>query len=92
MKTVHKYKLKLTWEEQELQLPFAAKILSIQIQEGIGLRLWALVDPALDYVVRRFRVFGTGYPIPNNTPSTYRHLATVQDGGFVWHVFEVTER
>jgi len=93
MKTIHKYGMEISIRyEQEIQIPVNAKVLSVQIQDhgGVGGRqlcMWALVDTELDYVVRRFRVFGTGHKV--DTKHAYKHLATVQDGGFVWHVFEV---
>ena len=88
VKRIYKYKLTSTAEEQRLQLPFDAVILDVQIQNG-RLCLWAVVDPDKDNLSRCFRVFGTGWDLPYRFTTRYKHLKTVQDGGFVWHVFEV---
>jgi hypothetical protein len=95
-KTIYKYRLQMaTRYEHRLELPFNSKILDVQIQ-GNQLCLWAIVDPELDSVIRRFRVFGTGWSWkdkPDHDPIVgldYTHLATVQEkNGMVWHVFEV---
>ena len=88
VKRIYKYKSTSTAEEQKLQLPFDARILDVQIQNG-RLCLWAIVDPSKDNLMRTFRVFGTGWDLPYRFVNRYVHLKTVQDGGFVWHVFEV---
>jgi hypothetical protein len=55
--------------------------------------MWVLVKPKYDdkqRIVtehRGFEVHGTEHDIPMVDKKT--HLATVQERGFVWHVFEV---
>lgn len=64
-------------------IPAGARVLTAQIQAG-AITLWVLVDPSRPTESRRFRISGTGWDLP--FPSEY--IATVQDGPFVWHVFE----
>ena len=53
-----------------------------------GLQLWALVDDAKPSEIRKISVVGTGWNIDGN-PGTY--IGTVQDGMYVWHVFDATQ-
>ena len=39
---------------------------------------------------RPVAIFGTGFEIPKSV-GAHRHVCSAIDGGFVWHVFEVTE-
>lgn len=85
---IFKYALELT-EKQMVELPAGAKILDVQMQNGVPC-LWAWVDP--EEKLKRateIYVFGTGNPIPmlEDQKYAYRHLGTVQDGRFVWHIF-----
>lgn len=68
-----------------LEMQEGANILSVQYQ-GDQLCLWAKVKPSASTVVRYFEIVGTGH----KTTGMGVHLATVQQGPFVWHVFEVT--
>ena len=57
--------------------------LTAQLQ-GDNITLWALVAPSEAAITRvTLHVIGTGWPVPMGL--TY--LATVQQEGFVWHVF-----
>lgn len=84
MMVIFKYSLKIT-NYQPLSLPTGAEILSIQDQDG-SLCLWALIDENAMLETRAFAVHGTGHFIFSPIE---KHLATVQQGGLVWHVFEV---
>ncbi len=87
MKTIWKYKLKLT-DFQIIDMPGAAQILSVQVQEG-HLVLWALCTPSAPLAQRRFLIYGTGVQMPD-IPTNWHFLASVQMNPFVWHVFEET--
>ena len=89
MKVIHKYPLAITGF-QIVKLPVLSQILSAQMQRGV-LCLWVLVDTE-DVAVPlnkslEIEVVGTGNPMPDVRRS---HIGTVQDGAFVWHVFERT--
>lgn len=67
-------------------MPYGAQILTAQVQ-GNTIMLWAVVDPAEAVrSTRRFEIVGTGWSFKE---SDKRYIATVQQNGFVWHVFEV---
>jgi hypothetical protein len=45
---------------------------------------WMKVHPGEDEVERRLLIAGTGHEIPDD----WRHVGSVQSGGFVWHLFQ----
>lgn len=77
-------------EEQTVMLPATARILDIQIQHD-KLQMWAMIDPALPEVARRFAVVVTG--IDMEGMQGWEYLKTVQhhDGHQVLHVFEIPQ-
>lgn len=83
---IWKYELAIT-DYQTISMPEQALILSIQSQNGV-LCLWALLSPTGNKVDRQFEVFGTGHLIPIGMSINREYLASVQQGVFVWHVFE----
>lgn len=91
MRTIWKFDL-LGESEQVVRMPQGAQLIHVGHQEGTFLRLWAIVDddmarPTED---RRIAIVGTGHQMPESaTPDN--HIATVIEGSFVWHVFDITE-
>lgn len=83
MRTIYKYPI-ADAENQRLDLPENARILSLQMQ-GSTPTLWALVDPHARIRSRRVSIFGTGWDATAAESMTY--LGTVQDAGLVWHFF-----
>lgn len=67
-----------------LTLPSGALLRAAAMQHG-QLCLWMQVNRNNAPQARTFQVVGTGQPIPGNA----NFIATVQDGSFVWHVFEI---
>lgn len=86
MKTIYKYPLPYgRLLGVKLYMPTGAQILSVQMQDG-DMVMWALVDPQNPKEHRDdIRIYGTGFELLS---SPGRHVATLQDGPFVWHVFE----
>lgn len=84
MITIHKFELALI-DDQRIEMPQGAIILSCQIQRG-NICLWAEVNTDLNKTSRRFLIYGTGNPILQKANRVF--IATVQQGQFVWHVFE----
>lgn len=87
MKTIWKYPLELI-EEQEINAPVGAQILTVQAQNEQPC-LWALVDD--DDTARHrlyIRIHGTGHGIPN--PDKMEYISTFQlaHGSIVFHVFK----
>lgn len=74
----------------ELELPRDSVVLTAAEQRG-DVVLWAVCDPALPRVRRRFVVLLTGQRFTVPAGCSLRYLATVLlDGGaFVEHVFEI---
>ena len=70
-------------------MPFNAEVLAVQLQRG-DLILWAKGCSADQVQLPRvFCVYGTGHPMFDVDQA---YIGTVQDGGLVWHVFEVLPR
>jgi hypothetical protein len=65
-------------------MPKGSEILDAQIQ-GDTLCLWAIVNPIEEEEDRKIHIVGTGNLFPEIECC---YLGTVQDGNFVWHVFE----
>ena len=92
MKTIWKYELKT--DNQVLQMPKGAQILTVQIQNEIPC-LWVLVNPEAEHQPRAIEIFGTGHDIEEYTePEVYKinrkYIGTYQlrGGAFIAHVFE----
>lgn len=85
MKTIFKYPY-----SDVLMLPDRACVLSAQMQDG-GLWLWCLVNTEYPVVERQFRMWGTGWDLTDECKDykLVSHISTVQDGEYVWHIFEV---
>ncbi len=83
---VFKFKLKIT-DSQDIHMHRGAKILSAQFQ-GEDLCLWALCDPQAPQHGRTILLNGTGHQIEERNDKDLEFIATVQDGRFVWHIFE----
>lgn len=82
MKTIWKYPIALA-DEQIIHFPVGANFLTAQKQGVIC--IWAEVESDQTKMVPvKIFVLGTGHPKPE-AAATY--LGTIQDGGFVWHVF-----
>ena len=88
MRTIYKYQLDLV-VTQVVMLPKGAEILTVQKQfRSLGTEtmcMWALVDPDAKAEPRTIFIQGTGFEIHADFK---RYIATVQDGPYVWHVFE----
>lgn len=84
MKTIWKYEIK---EECAIEMPVGAELLTLR-EQGDAICLWALVDPYAPVEMRRFSVFGTGHSF-DETGLHFIGSAHLQNGSFVFHVFEI---
>lgn len=82
------YKYPLTSMFNRIEMPEGAKILTMQLQNGTPC-IWALVEPNAPKTERIFEVLVTGIGF-KDSPATY--IGTYQFGGFVGHVFEITNK
>jgi hypothetical protein len=78
------YKYRLNLGDNAITLREAAQVLTAQMQ-GDALCLWVKVDLELPEKIAFFEVVGTGQALK---PRIRRHIATVQSGLFVWHIFK----
>jgi hypothetical protein len=85
MKRIYKYEFK----EGSIEMPIGAKILSIQNQDD-RLYIWALVDTDAECEFRYFTIVGTGHDFPE--ADEFNYINTIQDGPFVWHIFELINK
>jgi hypothetical protein len=83
MKTIYKYVIEVE-DEQELNLPLGAMILSAAFQ-GKTLCMWVLVDKDEDYSKKQtVYIYGTGH---NIVEENSRFINTVFMDYLVFHVF-----
>lgn len=85
-KTIWKFPFTVS-DEVRVDMPARAQVLSVQLQNGQP-TMWALVDPEARLVTHRFRVFGTGHPVPFGI-ITAQFVGTFQmhGGALVFHLF-----
>lgn len=84
--TIYKYPLDLV-DRQVRSMPIGAEVLTAQVQRN-EICLWAIVPPGQPNEERIFEIIGTGNPVVVDIGVERRYIATVQQGEFVWHVFE----
>ena len=91
MKTIHKYPFEIDEIDGivEIKMLEGAHILKVECQQGIPC-IWAIVQTECKMVTRKFRVYRTGHPLSKSARGT-NHIATFQQGSFVWHMFEELE-
>lgn len=82
-RAIWKFPIEIT-DEQIIEAPGGITPLHVAFQYEDELCLWGSVWPGYSMLKIPVYVLGTGHPydIPDMT-----HAGTVQDGGFVWHVF-----
>lgn len=87
------YKEVITTNEQTINLPIGAKILTAQVQ-GPSLCIWYLFDEAVTEKEPRYlKIYPTGCEVDSHTQNLY-YIATFQwDGGaLIGHLFEIIEK
>jgi hypothetical protein len=83
MKTVWKYQVPIG-HQVTLEIPFGGIVVHTESQDDV-ICLWVEVESSNPKAHRSFKVFGTGHEI--QMPYAI-HVGTVQQGPFVWHVYE----
>lgn len=73
---------------QEVSIPKGAQLLSVQMQGNMP-QLWALCDEQAPTEQRRFAIYGTGNPMPDE-PGDYIDTFQMHGGALVFHAFEVS--
>lgn len=70
----------------DIEMPTGAMVLAVAEQHN-EICLWAKVNPAAQKVMRTFQVVGTGHAELDGT-ETYLGSAQLNNGNYVFHVFE----
>ena len=73
-------------DDQTINVPKGAKILSIDTQYGIP-RIWGLVDPIADKTPRKICIRGTGHFAGDVVGMHFVGTFQLYEGTFVGHVF-----
>lgn len=89
MKVIYKYPIELR-DVQFLEVPKRSQLLTAQLQHG-RICIWAIVSTEeKETETRRIEIHGTGNPVAPGESIIFglcHHLGSVQQEGFVWHVF-----
>lgn len=96
MITVYKYSVTPYIDKPNVfQMPQGASVISCGI-DGMGTpSIWALVDTNQIMEERRIWCVGTGWDLAaifNGTVSLVNGIGTIQDGPYMWHIFEEPSR
>jgi len=83
MKKIWKYEVHIG--NPVFRAPSSATVLAVKCLSCSILTIWVLVDPESTETEHTLPVFGTGHEMTANT----RHVDTVQDSRFIWHVFDI---
>lgn len=85
MRRVYKFQVRLTGlrTESAVAIPNCRKVVLFGPQGSEGLFVWAEVADTLS-VDRQFLILGTG----DDVPDSCAHVASCQDGPYVWHLYE----
>jgi hypothetical protein len=84
VREVWKFAIPKIGEFSELVMPKGAEVVHFGTQVD-GMKLWALVNVReKESEARAFIVVGTGWDAPDHL----RYHKTLQDGSYVWHLFE----
>ncbi len=85
MKAIWKFGLS---EHCTIDLPKGARILTAR-EQGDDVCIWVEVNPEAPSEKREFRVFGTGFSLPENLVMNYLGTAHLHGGRLVLHAYEV---
>lgn len=86
MRTIYKYPIKIE-DEQVIQVPVGATILSVQVQKEQPC-VWIAVDTAQSVHARRLYLVGTGQPCQHVNGCKYVGTFQIQNGNLVFHLFD----
>jgi len=91
MKTIHRFSLLPSRAGQDiiLEMPRRTEALFVGIRPSDSVpSLWMLISDGYDVCLRTFRIYGTGWVMPED-PGKY--VGTFMVGPMVWHVFDLGE-
>lgn len=87
--TIWKFQAPFPGESAEIMVPLGARYLRAGVQDHGGaiynsIVFWCEVDPEAKARKVGVTVIGTGFAIPER----HTYLDTVQDGEYVWHLYQ----
>ena len=88
--TIWKYNL-IVNDEQYLQMPKGAKILSAQVQHG-AIAIWVMVDPRKPKVERNIQMAGTGHDLSERIMGDFIGTIQISGGSLIFHIFDGGEK
>lgn len=83
---IWKFRLAPIGEAVEHQAPDLGRALHFGIQDA-QFYAWCLVQPSKKLAPAAFKIIGTGWPVPEG----WDYAGTVQEGPYVWHLFQTTQ-
>ena len=88
MRAIWKYLVPLMGADVEHDVRVPALFVGAVMQGGSVAAYFEVDDAWTETIKTKLRVFGTGHEIPGPQvgPYAYRHLATLADRDFVWHL------
>ena len=89
MRAIYKYLIPVQ-NEFEIPMPVSSEVLAVQVQHGVPC-IWCLLNPGNATKNRKFRIYPTGFEIPDKYIDAMRYVGTFQleEGDFIGHLFEV---
>lgn len=81
MRTIWKFSID---ETLMVKAPGLGKTVLVGAQHSDHWVAWVEVDTDRPDTLRKYRIVGTGHPIPDDAKS---HVGSYIDGAFVWHVY-----
>jgi hypothetical protein len=89
MKTIYKYPFEIK-DDFVIEMTEDAEILTVQTQKELPC-IWVIVNnnPDLLQITHKFKLFGTGHPMPNNFKGNYVGTFQMYNGNLVYHLFEL---
>ena len=90
---IWKYKVEAGGEAIEINMPGYVATLAAGLDSSNDLCIWCLVDDKAEYAPVRHYVVGTGWDLEDIIPEgvIVEHIGSVNQLGFIWHVFREVE-
>lgn len=90
MNTVYKYPLReAIGNVNAIGMPEGAKIIHVGLDPNGACCLWAEVNTLRFLVQRKFVIVGTGHSLDDPIFDPSKHVGSLVDAPFVWHIYEI---
>lgn len=88
MFTIYKYPIENYPGTNIIEINREHQILKLGYDPNNTLCIWAIVVPGSEMVKNQIDVVGTGWPMDRDFFMTHQYIDTINDGSYVWHVFQ----